>query len=293
MKTSHETIGMLLGLLGMCLFAGTLPATRLAVLSLNPWLLTAARAALAGFAGLIVLIITRRRLPPKSCRVEMICAGLCTVIGFPLFAALAMLTVPAAHGGVVLGIMPIATAVAATIFARERPSLGFWVASAAGAIIVLIFVFRNNGGETSSIGDLFLLGMIVFGALGYTLSARLTMLMPGWEVISWQVVLFLPLAALATVMLWPSSFTRVTFDSWAGLAYVSLVSQFSAFFVFNAGLAIGGIARVGQVMLLQPFIVVALAAAVNREPIDLETMLFAAAVVTTVLIGQRMRVARA
>jgi drug/metabolite transporter (DMT)-like permease len=94
-------------------------------------------------------------------------------------------------------------------------------------------------------------------------------------------------------MLWPSSFTRMTFDSWAGLAYVSLVSQFSAFFVFNAGLAIGGIARVGQVMLLQPFIVVALAAAVNREPIDLETMLFAAAVVTTVLIGQRMRVARA
>jgi drug/metabolite transporter (DMT)-like permease len=222
----------------------------------------------------------------------MTCAAACTVIGFPLFAALAMLTVPAAHGGVVLGIVPIATAVAATIFARERPSFSFWLVSVAGAIVVLTFVFRKNGGETLSLGDVFLLGMVISGALGYTLSGRLAALMPGWEVISWQVVLFLPFAAVATFMLWPHDLPRVPFASWAGLAYVGLVSQFSAFFVFNAGLAIGGIARVGQVMLLQPFIVVGLAAPLNHEPINLETMLFAAAVVTTVLIGQRMRVAR-
>ena len=143
-----------------------------------------------------------------------------------------------------------------------------------------------------SLGDVFLLGMLISGALGYTLSGRLAALMPGWEVISWQVVLFLPFAAIATFMLWPHNLPRVPFASWAGLAYVGLVSQFSAFFVFNAGLAIGGIARVGQVMLLQPFIVVGLAAPLNHEPINLETMLFAAAVVTTVLIGQRTRVAR-
>lgn len=276
----------------MCLFAGTLPATRLAVPGFDPWLLTAARATLAGLAGLIVLLVTRRRLPPRSAWIEMFFAAVCTVIGFPLFAAFAMMTVPAAHGGVVLGIMPIATAIAATIFARERPSFGFWAASTAGAIIVLAFVFRKNGGETFSAGDLFLLGMVVAGALGYTFSGRLTGLMPGWEVISWQVVMFLPFAAIATFLLWPDNLARVTFVSWAGLGYAGLVSQFTAFFVFNAGLALGGIARVGQVMLLQPFIVVAMAAPVNREPINVETIIFAIAVVATVLIGQRTRVAR-
>jgi drug/metabolite transporter (DMT)-like permease len=292
MKTSRETIGMALGFFGMCLFAGTLPATRLAVQGLDPWLLTAARAAFAGLAGLVVLLVARRRLPPRSAWLEIICAAACTVVGFPLFAALALQTVPAAHGGVVLGVLPIATAVAAMIFAHERPSAGFWLASAAGAIIVLVFAVRKNGGETLSADDLFLLGMVVSGALGYTLSGRLSALMPGWEVISWQVVVCLPMAALATVAMWPHDLARVTFDSWAGLAYVALISQFSAFFVFNAALAMGGIARVGQVMLLQPFMVVALAAAVNHEPINIETVLFAVAVVTTVLIGQRTRVIR-
>ena len=292
MTNSREKLGLLLGFIGMCLFAGTLPATRLAVSGLDPLFLTAARAALVGSAGLIVLLVLRRRVPPRSLWLEMFGAGLCTVVGFPLFAALAMMTVPAAHGGVVLGILPLATAAAAAVFAHERPSRGFWLASAAGAIIVLTFVFRRNGGEKITIGDLFLLGTVASGALGYTFSGRLAARMPGWEVISWQVVIFLPLAALATFALWPADIARVPVSSWAGLGYVGFVSQYTAFFVFNAALAIGGIARVGQVMLLQPFVIVALALPVNGEPINVETILFAAAVVATVLIGQRMRVVR-
>jgi drug/metabolite transporter (DMT)-like permease len=116
--------------------------------------------------------------------------------------------------------------------------------------------------------------------------------MPGWEVISWQVVIFLPLAAVATFALWPANIARVSISSWAGLGYVGFVSQDTAFFVFNAALAIGGIARVGQLRLLQPFAIVVLALPVNGEPINIETILFAAAVVATVLIGQRMRVVR-
>jgi drug/metabolite transporter (DMT)-like permease len=192
----------------------------------------------------------------------------------------------------VLGILPLATAAAAAVFAHERPSLGFWLASAIGAIIVLTFMLRRNAGETFSTGDLFLLGTVASGALGYTFSGRLAARMPGWEVISWQVVIFLPLAALATFALWPADIANVAISSWAGLGYVGYVSQYTAFFVFNAALAIGGIARVGQVMLLQPFVIVALALPVNGEPINVETILFAAAVVATVLIGQRMRVAR-
>ena len=276
----------------MCLFAGTLPATRLALLGFAPLFLTVARAALAGSVGLIVLIARRRRVPSRSLWLEMFGAALCTVIGFPLFAALAMMTVPAAHGGVVLGILPLVTAAAATVFAHERPSPGFWLASVLGALIVVTFMLRRNGGMTFSAGDLFLLGTVLSGALGYTFSGRLATLMPGWEVISWQVVIFLPLAAAATFVLWPADIATAPISSWIGLGYVGLVSQYTAFFVFNAGLAIGGIARVGQVMLLQPFMIVALALPVNGEAIDVETILFAAAVVATVLIGQRMRVTR-
>lgn len=116
--------------------------------------------------------------------------------------------------------------------------------------------------------------------------------MPGWEVISWQVVIFLPLVAAATFMLWPGDVASASVSSWAGLGYVGLVSQYTAFFVFNAALAIGGIARVGQVMQFQPFVIVALALPVNTEPIEIETIPFAAAVVATMLIEQRMRVVR-
>ena len=288
----HKNFGLLLGFLGMCLFAGTLPATRLALLGFDPLFLTVARAALAGSVGLIVLIARRRRVPSRSLWLEIFGAALCTVIGFPLFAALAMMTVPAAHGGVVLGILPLVTAAAATVFAHERPSPGFWLASVLGALIVVTFMLRRNGGMTFSAGDLFLLGTVLSGALGYTFSGRLATLMPGWEVISWQVVIFLPLAAAATFVLWPADIATAPISSWIGLGYVGLVSQYTAFFVFNAGLAIGGIARVGQVMLLQPFMIVVLALPVNGEAIDVETILFAAAVVATVLIGQRMRVTR-
>ena len=292
MAASHNRLGLLLGFVGMCLFAGTLPATRLAVSGFDPLFLTVARAAVAGSAGLIVLIVLRRRIPPRSLWLEIFGAALCTVVGFPLFAALAMTTVPAAHGGVVLGIIPLATAATAAIFAHERPSFGFWVASIIGAIFVLTFMLRRSGGETFSAGDLFLLGTVASGAVGYTLSGRLAALMPGWEVISWQVVIFLPFAALATFALWPASISSASFSAWAGLAYVGLISQYMAFFVFNAAMAIGGIARVGQIMLLQPFVIVALAVLVNGEPINAETIIFAAAVVATVLIGQRMRVRR-
>ncbi|HZL31610.1 MAG TPA: DMT family transporter [Pseudolabrys sp.] len=282
----------MLGFIGMCMFAGTLPATRLAVTEFDPVFLTVARAAIAGIAALAVLAFTKRRLPPRSLWLELFFAALFTVVCFPLSAGFAMMTLPAAHGGVVLGVLPLATAAAAAIFAHERPSIGFWLVGAIGASIVLTFVYRQSGGAGFSIGDLFLLGTVISGALGYTLSGRLTALMPGWEVISWQVAIFLPFTLFATLVMWPAGIENVTLLPWLGLGYVSFVSQYTAFFVFNAALAMGGIARVGQIMLLQPFVIVGLALPVNKEPIQIDTILFAAAVVATVLIGQRMKVAR-
>jgi drug/metabolite transporter (DMT)-like permease len=289
---SRQNVGLILGCIGVCLFAGTLPATRLAVISFDPLFLTAARGAIAGFSGLIVIIITRRRLPPRSLWLELFSGAFFAVLSFPVLVALAMVTLPAAHGGIVLGILPLATAGAAAIFAHERPSIGFWLASAIGTIIVLAFVYRQSGGSGLSTGDLLLLGTVASGAIAYTLAGRLSALMPGWEVISWQVVVFLPIACVASWLLWPADLATVPAASWAGLAYVGLVSQYFAFFVFNAAMAMGGIARVGQIMLLQPFVIVVLALPINHEPIRLETVLFAAAVVTTVVIGQRTRVRR-
>jgi drug/metabolite transporter (DMT)-like permease len=281
-----------LGVLGMCLFAGTLPATKLAVGGFDPIFLTVFRAMLAGLAGLIVLIATRRPMLPRALWPEVFVAAFCTVLCFPLSVAFAMMTLPATHGAVVLGILPLATAAAAAVFAHERPSGGFWLASVAGTLLVLAFVFSRSGSLSISAGDLFLLGTVAAGATGYTLSGRLTQLMPGWEVISWQVTIFLPIAALATFVLWPPDVASVPAGAWAGLAYVGLVSQYSAFFVFNAAMAMGGIARIAQIMLLQPFATVLLAMLINREPIDSNTLLFAAGVVATVLIAQRMKVRR-
>lgn len=292
MSSSQKRLGLALGIAGVFLFGGTLPATRLTVAWIDPLFLTAARATIAGCAGLALLAVLRRPLPPRALWRDILLAGLCTIVGFPALMALAMTSVPAAHGGVVLGIVPLATAAAATVITHERPSPGFWLATVAGAAIVLAFVFGQNESITFATGDLFLLGTVVAGGFGYALSGRLSRSIPGWEAISWQLVLFLPLSALASLALWPASFADVPLQAWAGLGYVSFVSMFFAFFVFNAAMAMGGVARVGQLMLLQPFVIVALAVPVNGEPIELATLGYAAAVVATVIVGQRMRVTR-
>lgn len=292
MTTPREKFGLTLGVAGVLLFGGTLPATRLAVTAFDPLFLSAARASIAGCAGLLLLIAMRRPLPPRDLWRDLLLAGLCTIIGFPVFMALAMAHVPASHGGVVLGIIPLATAAAAALVAHERPSVGFWAASAAGAAIVLVFMVRQSAANTIELGDLYLLGTVISGAFGYALSGRLSRTLPGWEVISWQVAGFLPLSLLATKLLVPATFADVPAHAWAGLTYVSFISQFFAFFVFNAAMAMGGVARVGQLMLLQPFVIVALSVPVNGERFQPSTLLYAAAVVATVIVGQRMRVTR-
>jgi drug/metabolite transporter (DMT)-like permease len=293
MSGSRDRWGILLGIVGVVLFGGTLPATRLAVGYFDPLFLTAVRASVAGCVGLTVLVLLRRPIPLPKFWLGLVGAGICTIVGFPVFMALAMAHVPAAHGGVVLGIVPLATVAAAALVAGERPSLGFWLASASGAVVVIVFVLRGHGCSSFALGDLFLLGTVVSGAFGYALSGRLSMQMPGWEVICWQVAGFLPLSLLAALSAWHwQHLDHIAVSAWAGLAYVSLVSQFLAFFVFNAAMALAGVARAGQLMLLQPFVIVALAAPVNGEPLRLDTIVYASAVFVVVFIGQRMRVRR-
>jgi drug/metabolite transporter (DMT)-like permease len=285
---SREHLGLLLGFIGMAIFGGTLPATRIAVSAIDPMALTALRTAIAGLCSLALLLVLRRPLPPRRLWPQLAIAMLCVSILFPFLMALGVRTVDASHGGVVLGILPIATALVAVLITHERPKPLFWIASVAGASLVIAFALRQGGGALST-GDLLLFAAVAVSAVGYAFSGRLTAEMPGWEVISWVLVMALPISLPAAALTMPADLTHIALKPWLAVLYVAVFSQWVGFFAWNAGMAIGGIARVSQVQLLQPFITFALAATFNGETITLQILLFAAAVVATVAISTRTR----
>ncbi len=288
---SRTRLGLLLGLIGVAVFGGTLPATRLAVAAIDPMALTAMRTAIAGICSLVLLIVLRRPLPPRRLWPQIAVAMLGVAVLFPLLMSMGMKTVDASHGGVVLGFLPIATALVAVAITHERPKPLFWIASVIGAGLVIAFALRQGGG-TFSTGDLLLFASVAVSAIGYGFSGRLTASMPGWEVISWILVMALPLSLPAAALTMPHDLAAIPLKPWLGLLYVALFSQWIGFFAWNAGMAMGGIARVSQVQLLQPFITFALAALFNDEIITLPIVLFAAAVVVTVAISARTRGSR-
>jgi drug/metabolite transporter (DMT)-like permease len=284
----QETIGLFLGFIGVVIFGGTLPFTRIAVAALDPWFVTAGRAALAGVLAGALLLVLRRRIPHGPAMIRLVIVSICLVGGFPIGTGLAMVTVEASRGGVILGVLPLATAVVGVIVSGERPPLKFWLAAVLGAVIVVAFTLRD-GISGVSVGDAFLVLAIASAAVGYALSGKLAQQMPGWEVISWALVVALPVTLPFTLLLWPADAALVPAASWWAFFYVALMSQYLAFFAWNAGLALGGVARVSQVQLLQVFVTLGIAALLNREHVDLVTWAVAALVVVIVLVGARAR----
>jgi drug/metabolite transporter (DMT)-like permease len=292
MFSRRENFGLLLAFLGVVLFGGTLPATRLAVEFLDPWFVTFARAAIAGTAALALLLALRSRVPPRDTWGALALVGLGSAIGFPLLTALAMQTVPAAHGGVVVGILPLATTIAGAFIAHERPSAGFWLTALAGTALVVTYGLWHGGGGGFAAGDLYLLLGIATGAIGNAYSGRLVLVMSGWQVISWALVIVLPPSLVLALLLAPQHPAAVPGSAWTALSYVAIVSQWVAFFPWNLGFKLAGIARVAQVQLLQTFVTLGLAALVNGEAIDLQTIGFAIAVVAVLMVGRTMPVRR-
>src|SRR6476620_7054208 len=176
-SSSRARLGLLLGFIGMVIFGGTLPATRLAVSEIDPIALTALRTAIAGLCSLALLVVLRRKPPPRELWPQLIIATLCVAVLFPLLMSMGMQRVDASHGGVVLGILPIATALVAVAITHERPGPLFWIASLAGAALVIAFSLRQGGG-TFSTGDLLLFASVAVSAIGYAFSGRLTSQMP-------------------------------------------------------------------------------------------------------------------
>jgi drug/metabolite transporter (DMT)-like permease len=287
-SVSRERLGLLLGFVGMAIFGGTLPATRIAVSEIDPIALTSLRTAIAGLCSLALLLVLRRPLPPRALWFQLGVTMLCVSILFPFLMALAVQTVDASHGGVVMGVLPIATALVAVAITHERPRPLFWIASVGGAALVVAFALRQGGGALSA-GDLLLFAAVAVAAIGYAFSGRLTAKMPGWEVISWVLVIALPVSIPAAALTMPPDLTHVALKPWLALLYVALFSQWVGFFAWNAGMAMGGIARVSQIQLLQPFITFVLAALFNGETITPQIVLFASAVVATVAISTRTR----
>ena len=288
---SRETLGLIIGTIGVIIFGVTLPMTRIAVVSLDPWFVTMGRAALAGLVALCVLVVLKRSVPTRSELMRLGVAAVFVIVGFPGFTGFAMRLVPASHGGVVLGILPLVVALFGAIAARERPSFGFWLSALAGAALVIGFSLRDGEGGLG-LGDVLLLGAVLSAASGYTVLAGLTKSRPGWEVISWTVVISLPVTLPFAVLTAPSDLFAVPLPHWGAFLYLGLMSQYVGFFFWNTGLAMGGQARVSQTQLLQTFVTLAFAACVNGEQVDLLTWIFAVAVVGVVLIGRRTRIVK-
>lgn len=295
MVSAQDRLGLFLGFVGVVIFGATLPATRLAVPELGFGFLTAGRAAGAGLIALAVLGALRRPIPDARTLGSLALVSLCVVFGFPFFSGFAMTMSSAVHGGVILAILPLATALAGAWINGERPSGRFWAFATLGAALVLVFALRNGGGAEAGLGlgDLSLLASVASASIGYAISARVARDMPGWEVISWAVILSLPVSIPAALLTAPATVSTVSASSWAGFAYVTLMSQYVGFFAWNAGLKLGGVARVSQVQLLQTFVTLGVAATLLSEPIEATTVAFAIAVVAVVALGRRAPVRRA
>lgn len=290
--SSHsETIGLFYGFLGVLSFSLTLPATRIAVTELDPTFIGLGRGVVAGTVAAFILWLTRQSLPPlKQVRgLLIVAAGV--VLGFPLLSAWAMQRLPAAHGAVVLGLLPLATAVAGVIRSGDRPSRLFWLASLVGSTTVVGFALSAGAGALYG-EDLILLGAVIAAALGYAEGGKLAQQLGGWQVICWALVLAAPLEAIPTLLVAGHQPLQASAFAWLGFAYLCLVSQLIGFFAWYHGLAIGGVARVSQMQLLQPFLTIVFSALLLKESITTTTILAAALVIGSVAIGRKAKIQR-
>ncbi|MBU4529982.1 MAG: DMT family transporter [Hoeflea sp.] len=285
---AHPLAGLAIGFVGVVIFGGTLPATHVALEGFSPAFITFCRAAIAASVAAVALLVLRKRFPRQHA-LSLFTAGVLLIYGFPGFSSVAMQTVPAAHGGVVLGVLPLMTATFAALFGGERPGLAFWAWSITGAALVMIFSLSGADIEPG-IGDLWLACAALSASCGYVISGKLARTRPGWEVISWALVITAPLSLAGTWFAWDTGISTPGTGALTALLYLSLGSMFAGFIFWNWGMAIGGIARVGQVQLLQSFVTLGLSALILGETVTPVMLGFAIAVGVVVWCGRKAKV---
>ena len=288
---NKETKGMLIGFIGILIFSLTLPVSKIAVLSFNPYFIAFGRASLAGLVALAYLAYKKESLPSKIDFGKYVVIALGVVFGFPIFTTVAMTQGSSSHGAVILGMMPLATTVIGVIRFKERPSLGFWLVSLMGATLVVIYALLKNSGSFTYIDGLLVLGGIC-ACVGYVEGGELSRRMNPRAVISWALVISLPINIVASFLTFNLEYINAGDVAWISFVYLSLFPMFLGFFFWYEGLAIGGIARVSQVQLIQPFCTLLAASVLLGDPITAMNLVFAVLVVSTVILGKRMLVKR-
>lgn len=258
--------GWLNGFIGVLIFSGSLPATRVADAGFSPLFLTGARACIAGVLGLGLLLLFQEKRPGRGEILPLLIVAAGVVVGFPLLTALALRHLTASHSIMYIGLLPLSTAMFAVLRGGERPHPGFWLFSALGSLLIAGYALARGAGSVS-VGDGMMLGAIVICGLAYAEGARLSRTLGGWQVVSWALVLSLPLMAGLVVVSWPGSWGQVPGSAWVGLGYVSIFSMLVGFLFWYRGLAQGGIATVGQLQLLQPGFGLILAGTLLHETI--------------------------
>jgi len=275
--------GYLWGFLGVLAFSFTLPATRAAVPELGGTIVGLGRAIVAAALAALLLIALREKPPDRRYWRSLVVVALGVVVGFPLLTAVALQSLPAAHGAVVVGLLPALTAVMAVLRGGEHPPPAFWLACGAGVIAVLIFAVVQGAGQPHP-ADLLLLGAVAAAALGYAEGGRLARELGGWRVICWALLISAPVLIVPVGIAVAQHGLAASPKAWFGFAYVSVVSMFLGFFAWYRGLALGGIARVGQIQLVQPVLTLLWAALFLGEAIDLPTALAGLLVIASVAL---------
>ncbi len=267
-------------------FSLTLPATRVAVMDIDPLLVGLGRALVAATLALIVLMLRRQPLPNRKQWGPLAVVALGVVVGFPMLTSLAMQHVNASHGAVVLGLLPIATACFGSVISHERPSRMFWTAALFGTAIVVGFLLVQAHG-IFTLYDLMLLGGVIAAAIGYAMGAKLAKEMRAWQVISWALVLSAPFLLVPVFVQFSTTGFNPGLPSLLGFLYVSCISMFLAFIAWYAGLALVGTAKIGLLQLLQPFLTILASALLLGEHVSPSMVLVALLVAVSVVVGQR------
>lgn len=267
-KTRPESMsGWLNGLAGVIIFSGSLPATRIAVQDINPFFLTFIRASIAGVLALMLICLFKVKRPDPSQLYSLFIVAMGVVIGFPLLTAMALQHITSSHSIVFLGLLPLATAIFGVIRGGERPRRAFWLFSLSGSLLVMGFALSHLV-AVSLKGDLLMLASVIVCGLGYAEGAKLSRELGGWQVISWALIISLPFMLIASYLTLPESLSHISTSAWLALGYVSLFSMLIGFIFWYKGLAIGGIAAVGQLQLLQPFFGLGLSASLLHESVS-------------------------
>jgi drug/metabolite transporter (DMT)-like permease len=249
------------------------------------------RAVIAGILGLVLLIATRSKIPTKQQLLRLAIVALGVVFGFPFFSAYAMKSVPASHGAIITGLIPLFTALFGVLLAKEKPSVGYWIAGLVGSATIVSYSIYVGGGVLH-IADVALLLAVVSAAIGYAEGTRLAKELGSWRVICYALIISLPVTLPITLLYAEMNSQYNALPAWIGFIYVSVISMFLGFFAWYRGLHMGGIAKIGQLQLLQPFVTFFASSILFREQISPLMFLVLAIVLTSVHFGRKTKVIR-